>query len=573
MRSDKIVIEAMIPMSLKAGCRLGLGLLILVSGGLGAPVLAQTRVGGINSIEKPPTGASEYGPREPVRSVEIYRRQGPTDIGYKGLPLGAGDEISVKRGHPSVYRVIVRFDDPTLKLLKLAPGSQVRLVGPDAVQGQESGLLAWITGKIQATTKYIQAIAPGTEYGIQVLGDRTRLIVWEGQVNVTNLGPDRQTVAVGEKQLTELLGASPPSPPRVPRFDEIKEIVLFGLDLDPVIRSTITDENLQQRFHEDLIRAQFESRVQRSAVSPHINLANAYLVLGKYNEALKAYEQAEQVSTRPSAIYNGRGIALTQLQQYDAALEAFHQAIARDDESLFHNNLGNLYLMQGEGGIEKALAAYERASRRDRANAAPHNGRGVALLQRKDWAAAETSLSASIQLKDRGVARSNLGNVYLQQNNLAAADAQYQRAIQLDPRDAAAWNNRGVSYLKQRKYQEAIQSFEQAVQADPRLVSPRIGLGLAYMGVNRVDEAISTWAEALERDLTNVTVYRNLAYLYLTREPTRPIIQERLQEVAARAEAATHDAIKQFTQFLQTLPSVRPNDFDQAFEQFRTRAR
>jgi tetratricopeptide (TPR) repeat protein len=568
-----MLIEGMIRMILKAGHQLCFGLLIVMGGGLVVPALAQNRVGGINNIEKPPTGASEYGPREPVRSVEVYRRRGPTDAGYKGLPLNTGDEINVKRGDPNVYRVIVRFDDPTLKLLKLAPGSQVRLVGPDAVQGEEGGFLGWITGKIQATTKYIQAIAPGTEYGIEVAGDRTRLIVWEGQVNVTNRGPNPQTVAVGEKQLTEAFGSSPPRAPRVPSFDEVKDLVLFGLDLDPVIRGTVTDENLQQRLHEDFIRAQFESRVQRSAVSPQINLANVYLFLGKYTEALSAYTQAEQISSRPSAIYNGRGIAWTRLRQYGAALEAFNQAIARDDESIFHNNLGNLYLMQGDGDIEKALAEYEQASQRDRANAAPHNGRGVAQLQRKELAAAETSLGTSIRLRDRAVAHSNLGNVYLLQNNLAAADTQYQQAIRLDPRDAAALNNRGVYHLKQRQYQEAIQSFEQAIQADPREVSPRIGLGLAYVGLNQFVEAVSTLIEALERDPTNRTVYRNVAYLYLTREPTRPNIQGRLEEAAARAETTAQGTVRQFIQFLQTLPSVRPEDFDQAFEQFRVRAR
>lgn len=564
-----MLIEGMARRILEASHQLGFGLLIAMVGGLMVPVWAQNRVGGINNIEKPPTGASEYGPREPVRSVEVYRRNGPTDAGYKGLPLNASDEINVKRGDPQVYRVIVRFDDPTLKLLKLAPGSQVRLVGPDAVQGEEDGFLGWITGKIQATTKYIQAIAPGTEYGIEVVGDRTRLIVWEGQVNVTNRGPNPQTVAVGEKQFTEAFGSSPPSAPRVPSFDEVRNIILFGLDLDPVIRGTITDENLRQQLHEDFIRAQFESRVQRSAVGPQINLANVYLFLGKYNEALSAYNQAEQISSRPSAIYNGRGIALTRLGQHGAALEAFNQAIARDDESIFHNNLGNLYLMQGDGDIEKALAEYEQANRRDRTNAAPHNGRGVAQFQRKELAAAETSLSASIRLKDRAVARSNLGNVYLQQNNLAAADAQYQQALRLDPRDAAALNNRGVSYLKQRQYQEAIRNFEQAIQADPREVSPRIGLGLAYVGLNQVEEAVSAWIEALERDPANRTVYRNVAYLYLTREPTRPSIQGKLEAAAARAEAATQGVIGQFIQFLQTLPSVRPDGFDDAFEKFQ----
>ncbi|RMG51629.1 MAG: tetratricopeptide repeat protein, partial [Acidobacteria bacterium] len=417
-----------------------------------ALIQAQNRVGEVDRIGKPPDGASEYRRGEPVSTVKIFRPGGSGEHGFAGFPLEVGDEISIERGLPEVYQVVIAYDDPTVKLLKLAPGDYVRLLDHDSIRA-DGGFLGWIVGKIRATTQYVQAIAPGTQYGIEVVGDRSRVFVWEGEVQVTNLGSNPQTVIVGEKQLTEAVGSNRPSAPRVPRFDEVRDLVLFGLEIDPVIRGTVTDETLRRRLHEDTIRAEFESRAQRSAVAPHINLGHVYLFLGKYNEALRAFELAEQVSPRPSAIYNGRGIALTMLGRFDAAAEAFGQAISRDDESMFHNNLANLYLRRG--ALDEALVEYERAIERDSKNAAPINGQGVVHFEQRDFPAAESAFRSSLKRANRAIPHSNLGNVFLLRGDVVSASREYDEAVTLDPQHAAAWNNRGVAHLKRRDFRAA----------------------------------------------------------------------------------------------------------------------
>jgi Flp pilus assembly protein TadD len=435
----------------------------------------------------------------------------------------------------------------------------------------ERGILGWFVGKIRASTKYIQAIAPGTQYALEVVGDKSRVFVWEGEVQVTNKGPNPTTVAVKEMHITEALGPGPPSAPRVPSFEEIREILLFGIDLDPIIRATITDENLRRQIHEDLIRAQFESKARRTEVSPQVNLGNVYLFLGKYEEALRAFDEAERISPRPAEIYNGRGIALARLGRYAEAVTAFEQAISRDNDTKFYNNLGNLYLLErpkDAQAVQQALAAYDRALKLDKLNAAAYNGRGVVALVEQALSEAESSFAQSVQLKDRAVPHSNLGNTYLLQNNLPAARSEYDKAIRLDATDAAILNNRGVAHLKARDYQAAKADFEAAIRANPRDAAPYTGLGLAYVGLKEFDQAVAAFIQSLQLEPARRTAYRNLAFLYLTEESIRVSVESQLQGAAA-ARADLQPVFNRFLEFLRTLPTVSVDNFDAAFEQFQ----
>jgi Flp pilus assembly protein TadD len=548
---------------------ISLGTVVFPLAAASRPVWAQGAAR-ITDIQKPPDGANSYRPRESVSSIRVLKSQERQRVdGHIDMPLNFQDEIEVRQStQQPVHKVYILYNDPSRKEVKLAPGALVRLVDKETLQ-TEQGILAWIVGKIRTTTKYIQAIAPGTQYAIEVSGEQSRVFVWEGEVQVTNRGPNPATVAVREMHMTETIGPNQPSTPRVPSFDEVRDLVLFGVDLDPVIRATVTDETLRQRVHEDLVRALFESRTRRAEVGPQINLGNVYLFLGKNEEALRAFEEAERISPRPAEIYNGRGIALARLGRYAEAVAAFEQAVSRDKDSKFYNNLGNLYLLRDADRqtLQSAFAAYDQALERDKLNAAPYNGRGVAELVRQAIGEAERAFAESVQLKDRAVSRSNLGNAYLLQDNLPAARTEYDRAIQLDPTDAAALNNRGVARLKARDFQSAKADFEAAVRASPRDSSPYVGLGIAQVGLKELDQAVAAFIQSIQLE-ANRNAYRNLAYLYLTEESVRGSIESRLQAAAA-ASTNLQSAVDRFLEFLRTLPNVSGADFEAAFEKFQ----
>ena len=48
------------------------------------------------------------------------------------------------------------------------------------------------------------------------------------------------------------------------------------------------------------------------------------------------------------------------------------------------------------------------------------------------------------------------------------AEFRWEKAVELDPTYAAAWNNLGIAYEQQGKFDEAKKAYEKAVQIDPK---------------------------------------------------------------------------------------------------------
>jgi tetratricopeptide (TPR) repeat protein len=75
-----------------------------------------------------------------------------------------------------------------------------------------------------------------------------------------------------------------------------------------------------------------------------------------------------------------------------------------------------------------------------------------------------------------------LGEMYLAQNKLDAADPLFRKAVSLDPRSGAARYGLGRVALAKQNYAEAIQNLEQALAIAPKATRIHYPLALAYRG-------------------------------------------------------------------------------------------
>ncbi len=85
-------------------------------------------------------------------------------------------------------------------------------------------------------------------------------------------------------------------------------------------------------------------------------------------------------------------------------------------------------------------------------------------------AAAVLFLSAGLSAADRDAAKSQVEfGIKVAQNGLwKEAAYRWEKAVELDPTYAAAWNNLAIAYEHEGKFDEARKAYEKAVELDPK---------------------------------------------------------------------------------------------------------
>ena len=92
--------------------------------------------------------------------------------------------------------------------------------------------------------------------------------------------------------------------------------------------------------------------------------------------------------------------------------------------------------------------------------------------------------------------------------------ADYSEAIRRDPKNAQAYNNRGLAYCKQRKFDEAIADFSEAIRLDPKLASAYSGRSEVYDIKRDFDKAIADRTEAIHLEPKSTAAYIDRSNTY-----------------------------------------------------------
>ena len=116
----------------------------------------------------------------------------------------------------------------------------------------------------------------------------------------------------------------------------------------------------------------------------------------------------------------------------------------------------------------------------------------------------------------------SLASTYAHQGDLAAAERYYGRALEMDPRNAAAWVNLGLEVYQKRGTMEAAEDcYRQALAIRPEYATAVFNLGFVAQAGNRYAEAESLYYEAARLDPLMPGPYLNLASMALHRKEYR----------------------------------------------------
>lgn len=129
--------------------------------------------------------------------------------------------------------------------------------------------------------------------------------------------------------------------------------------------------------------------------------------------------------------------------------------------------------------------------------AAQRNNLGASLLQQGKMAEAIAEFQKAVDLDPKyAAAHLNLAYAYDRHGQVDMAMVQYQKVIDLQPQNLFAHNNLGVLYDKQGRYQEAIEAFERALQIDPSDATALQNLENAKKSRGIVEEREERFAQA-----------------------------------------------------------------------------
>ena len=109
------------------------------------------------------------------------------------------------------------------------------------------------------------------------------------------------------------------------------------------------------------------------------------------------------------------------------------------------------------------------------------------------------------------------GNAYHNKRQFDKAMSDYSKAIEINPRYTNAYYSRGLYYQTIEEYRKAISDFDKVIKIDPENAYAYYYRGCAHFAKEKYRKALSDYNKAIKIDPEYVNPYINRGYYYHTR--------------------------------------------------------
>jgi len=240
----------------------------------------------------------------------------------------------------------------------------------------------------------------------------------------------------------------------------------------------------------------------------------AYALQGKYAPAIADFTRYLEFEKKDADSYCNRGLARVLQGQYDQGLADLNKAL-----ELTPNDPLALYLRGfahfKQGRTDAAKADYEKALRLN-PELGEREGKGQSdldnyplILQGK--APARASQPGPSQ---EGSRHKQQAMAAAEKGDYDAALAAFTRALQADPKDTEAYNNRGSIYTVKGNYNQALADFTMALELNPKYTKAYYNRALAYYYLSNYDGAIADLTKAIGLNPKDTEAYNNRGLAY-----------------------------------------------------------
>jgi len=224
---------------------------------------------------------------------------------------------------------------------------------------------------------------------------------------------------------------------------------------------SIGDVQLELFDREAALHAYTEAlRIQPDDARTRLALGRFYLQRGEVGPAIDHLHASLEIDPSLRAAYPVLGRAHLQAGEFPAAVTVLKKALEADpadQESRYA--LGRALLAMGRGDEGRAESdRYERI-RQEVTAADRHYRDALSRLAEGKSAEAETLLRETVRLAPAyGPALQSLGTLLVDHGSPEKALGFLQRAVEVNPLNAAAWYGLGAAYFKSGKMSEALQA-------------------------------------------------------------------------------------------------------------------
>jgi tetratricopeptide (TPR) repeat protein len=124
--------------------------------------------------------------------------------------------------------------------------------------------------------------------------------------------------------------------------------------------------------------------------------------------------------------------------------------------------------------------------------------------------------SKAIELNPKlAMAYNNRGNAYYMLGNHRQAIHDLDKAIELDPKLALAYHNRGLAYNGLGNYNQAIHDLDKAIELDPKFAGAYVARGIVYVQLRNRKQALNDFNRAIKVDPKFAPAYASRGIVYI----------------------------------------------------------
>ncbi len=201
----------------------------------------------------------------------------------------------------------------------------------------------------------------------------------------------------------------------------------------------------------------------RIRAGTHINLGNAFMMEGNYQDAIEHYEQAQRLHPNDVHVPVNMANALLEAGRFEEAIGHYEQALRiNSDDPHANYNLGAALVNTGQPG--QAIGYFEQTLRIE-----------------PEYVEAYVTL----------------GSLLFDQGKVPEAIGHWEKALQINPAYAEVHYNLANAFLRLGQFADAIEHYDRALQINPTYAEAHVNLGIALEQVGRMQAAMEHYEQAL----------------------------------------------------------------------------